>query len=96
MNATIIFKKSNYSNGGFEYTAKVETREQANEIAARFPKSCRVWATTHTSAEGDVSGIVIFRVLDASTSKGMGEMNEAGAARLKSFLKHVEKIGATA
>ena len=93
--ASITFKKSNYTNGGLEYTAIVETREVANGIAAQFPKSCRVWATTYSGSEG-VAGIVIFRVLAASTSKGMGEINEAGAARLKSFLRHAAKIGVVA
>jgi hypothetical protein len=93
MNATITFKKREYTNGGCEYTAMFKTREQASEVAAQFPKSCKVWATSLGGSD-DFSAIVTFRVLPASSNKGMGEMNEAGAARLKSFLKHVEKIGA--
>jgi hypothetical protein len=94
-NTNITFKKSNYTNGGVEYTARLENRERANEVAAQFPKSCRVWAADLMGCEDD-KGIVIFRVLPASSNKGMGEMNETGAARLKSFLKHAAKIGAVA
>lgn len=87
------FTKTVYSNGlGVNYTAAIATREEADSWAAEFPKSCKVWAADlggHPTAKA----VLTFTVMFPASNKGMGQANEAGATRERSFLKHVKRLG---
>jgi hypothetical protein len=78
-----------------EITAKCSTVEAAREIAALFPKSMKVRATTLTSyatGEAVVTGIICFRA--GLRSDGVnGGRNETGIKRYRSLVAKLAKHG---
>lgn len=82
-------------------TANIEvpTLEAAQALAAEFPKTTKVRATTLTSPiDGDytkgsrVTGIVTFQATTASNGVN-GGTNETGIRRLRSFRKALAGLG---
>lgn len=86
------FKRFDYSSKSFKYEATCVTHEEAVSWAASFPKSCRVRGVVLMGCDY-AKGLVVFQVLGAETNAGMGEVNEAGEARLRSFLRNAKKLG---
>ncbi len=87
------FTKFVYSgNKGFEYQARTATFEEAASWADSFPKTCKVYAS-HLGGDASAKGVVIFRVMLPASNPGMGVENEAGQARLRSFLRNAKKLG---
>jgi len=100
MNTTTFpptFEKQRYYNDkdetlGWCYSAATKEYEEAESWASEFPKSCRVWAAS-SSGNPSAKGVIIFKLMYPATNAGMGIANEAGEARLRSFLRHVKRLG---
>ncbi len=91
------FKKQRYYNEqgvtlGWKYSATTKEYEEAPSWASEFPKSCRVYAA-QLYGNPDANGIITFEIMYPVTNAGMGVANEAGEARLRSFLRHVKRLG---
>lgn len=84
------------STCGADVYLHVPTAEDALELAARFPKSLRVRATTlsYANAEGQWTrcGLVHLHVSTVANAT-TGEANEAGVKRLRSFFTHAARQG---
>lgn len=79
----------------FSAAAEVPTAEDAQMIAAQFPKSARVKATTLDKRPGGRTervGLVTFGVKFTSTAV-TGEENEAGAKRVRAFVQRARALG---
>lgn len=77
----------------------ITSLEEAQEIAARFPKSLKVRGTTHTAwvREGAEmrrldGGCVIARI-SLAPNKTTGERNETGIKRYRSIVRHLDRMG---
>lgn len=79
------------------------TREDAEALAAEFPKSLRVHGTTLSTYDHELrdrtgeyrhftTGYVALSVNLQSTEK-TGEFNETGLKRWASFKKHLDRLG---
>lgn len=87
------FTKQVYSNNtGVRYSALIATKEEADSWASEFPKSCKIWSSG-LSGSDTAKAVLIFTVMFPASNKGMGQANEAGAARERSFLKHAKRLG---
>lgn len=84
-------------------SATVETREDAQALAAQFPKSLRIKASclstydkAHYEKTGEyineIKGYVVIQVSLRSTGV-TGEYNETGAKRWDSFKRNCSKLG---
>lgn len=69
-----------------------DTREQAEEIAALFPKSVKAKAWTMTHGNGSKSHFVGMWA-DFISTGATGAKNETSIKRYRSFLRHAEKQG---
>ena len=72
----------------------VPTLEDAQAIAAMFPKSAKVRATTLSYDHGKIIGTVHFHAKLLATGV-TGERNEAGIRRWHSFKRNAERMGYT-
>jgi hypothetical protein len=76
---------------GLEVGTQVPTYEDAQEIAAKFPKSIKIKATTISGTDG-VFGWVSMR-LYFDVNGVTGERNESAIKRARNFLKTCDKLG---
>lgn len=76
-------------------SATVATEEEARAIAARFPKSAGIKATTLTSHNGGATLVQGYlRMGVRLVSDGVnGGVNETGLRRYRSFRRAAEKLG---
>lgn len=79
-----------------EASARVETKEEAQAIAALFPKSARVMGTTLSGClDGNLQstvGYVHFWV-ELQSNGVTGARNETGLKRYRSFRRWAERLG---
>lgn len=80
-----------------EITTVVPTVEDANQVAAEFPKSLRVGAVRYagdqwTPGSHRSYGFVRFQVF-LTANDANGGVNEGGVKRYQSFMRHVERLG---
>lgn len=75
------------------FAAKVESAEVAREIAAQFPKSCKVTGCRVSTGPDRADYGLVNLTIGLGANGSRGEKNETGLKRLASFLRNAEKLG---
>lgn len=95
--ATIVLRAEAWTNregtapAGYGFSAFVRTFEEAQEFAARFPKSAGMIAC-HLSGDPEHKAMVRVKNTSLAPNKVRGDKNEAAIKRYHSAVRAIEKL----